>query len=108
VAAEDWYSKDFSLAPNPVLSPEFIMDTGLFIVAQLELVMNNAPLASELVLCMIFEGLVCHQDFPFVICVTPQDVTPILLLAGHHLYSWPESVLNVDIPSKNLRVKPMI
>jgi len=43
-----------------------------------------------------------------VICVTPQDVTPILLLAGHHLYSWPESVLNVEFPIKKARVKPVI
>jgi len=37
-----------------------------------------------------------------------QDVTPILLLAGHHLYSCPESVLKVEFPIKNARVKPVI
>jgi len=57
---------------------------------------------------MTFERLVCHQDFAFVICVTPQDVTLILFLAGHQLYSWPESVLNVEFPMKNARVKPEI
>jgi len=85
-----------SLATNPVLLPEFLMDTSLLIVAQLELVMINVPSASKLAPSMTFEWLVCQQDVAFVICVTPQDVTPILLLAGHHLYLWPESVLIVE------------
>jgi len=98
----------FSLATNPVLSPEFMMDTSLLIVAQLELVMINVPSASKLAPSMIFERLVCHQDVAFVICVTPQDATPILLLAGHHLYSWPESVLKVEFRMQNAKVKPVI
>jgi len=98
----------FSLATNPVLSPEFMMDTSLLFVAQLELVMINVPSASKLAPSLTFERLVCHQDVAFVICVILQDVTPILLLAGHHLYSWPESVLKVEIPMKNARVKPVI
>ena len=48
--------------------------------------MINVPSASKLALSMTFERLVCHQDVAFVIRVTLQDVTPILLLAGHHLY----------------------
>jgi len=68
-----------SLATNPVLSPEFMMDTSLLFVAKLELVMINVPSASKLALSLTFERLV--QDVAFVICVTPQDVTPILLLA---------------------------
>ena len=64
------------------------------------------PSASKLALNMTFERIVCHQDVVFVVCVTPQDVTPILLLAGHHV--WPESVLNVEFPIKNARVKPVI
>ena len=64
------------------------------------------PSASKLAPNMTFERIVCHQDVLFVICVTPQDVTPILLLAGHHL--WPESVLIVEFPMKNARVKPVI
>jgi len=80
------------------------MDTSLFIVAQLELVMITVPLASKLAPSITFERLVCHQDVTFVICVTPQDVTSILLLAGHHLYSWPESVLNVEFAIKKARV----
>ena len=75
-----------------------MMDTILSIVVQLELVMFNVPSASKLALSMAFERRVCHQHVAFVICVTRQDVTPILLLAGHHLYSWPESVLNVEFP----------
>jgi len=51
----------FSLATNPVLSTELMMDTSLCIVAQLELVMINVPLASELAPSMTFERLVCHQ-----------------------------------------------
>jgi len=39
-------------------------------------------------------------------CVTPQDVNPILLLAGHHLYSWSESVLTVDFQWKKLEFCP--
>jgi len=63
--------------------------------------------ASKLAPGMTFEQLVCHQDVAFVMCVALQDATPILLLlAGHHLYSWPASVLNVDFPMKNARVKP--
>ena len=53
------------------------MDTSLFIVAQLELVMINVPSASKLAPSLTFERLVCHHDVAFVICVTPQDVTPI-------------------------------
>jgi len=68
-----------SLATNPVLSPEFMMDTSLFFVAKLELVMINVPSASKLALSLTFERLV--EDVAFVICVTPQDVTRILLLA---------------------------
>jgi len=99
----------FSLATNPVLSPEFmIMDASLLIVAQLELVMINVPSASKLAPSLTFERLVCHHDVAVVICVTPQDMTPILLLAGHHLYSWPESVLKVEFPMKNARVEPVI
>ena len=93
---------------NPLLSTEFKMDPSLLIVAQLELVMINVSSTSKLALSRTFERLVCHQDVTFVICVTPQDVTPILLLAGHHLYSWPESVLKVEFPMKNARVKPVI
>ena len=85
-----------------------MMDTNLFIVAQLELVMITVPLASKLAPSITFERVVCHQDVALVICVTPQDVTPILLLAGHHLYSWPESVLKVEFPMKNARVKLVI
>jgi len=33
---------------------------------------------------------------------------PILLLAGHHLYSWPESVLTVEFLIKNARVEAVI
>jgi len=84
------------------------MDTGLLIVAQLEHVMSNVPPASKLAPSITFERLVCHQDIAFVICMTPQDVTPILLLAGHHLYSWSESVLNVGFSMKNAKVKPVI
>ena len=80
----------------------------MFIVVQLELVMINMPSASKLAPSMTFERLVCHQDVAFVICVTLQDMTPILLLAGHHLYSWPESVLKVEFSMKNARVKPVI
>jgi len=86
------------------------MDTSLLIVVQLELAMINVPSASKLspIRRLTFEQLVCHQDDAFVICVTLQDVTPILLLAEHHLYSWPESVLKVEFPMKNARVKPVI
>jgi len=84
------------------------MNTSLLIVAQLELVMIDVPSVPELAPSMTFERLVCHQDFAFMICVTPQDVTPILLLAGHCLYSWPESMLQVEFPMKNVRVKPVI
>ena len=98
----------FSQATNPVLSLEFMMDTSLLIVAQLELVMINVPSASKLAPSLTFEQLVCHQDDAFVICVTPQDVTPILLLSEHHLYSWSESVFKVEFPMKNARVKPVI
>jgi len=94
-----------SLATNPVLLPELMMDTYQFIVAQLELFMINVPSASKLT-PVTFERLICHQDVGFVIYGTPQDVTPILLLAGYHLYSWPESVLNVEFPMKNARVSP--
>jgi len=73
------------------------MDTRLLIVAQLELVKINVPSASKLAPSLTFERLVCHHDVAFVICMTPHDVTPILLLAGHHLYSWPESVLKYII-----------
>jgi len=79
------------------------MDTTLLIVAQFEPVMINVPSASKLAPSTTFERLVCHQDVAFVICVTPQDVTTILLLAGHHLYSWPESVLNIEFSMHNLR-----
>ena len=58
--------------------------------------MINMPSASKLALSMTFERLVCRQDVAFVICETPQDVTPILLLSGHHLYSWPGFVLKVE------------
>ena len=106
MAAEDWF---FSLAPNPVLLPEFMMNTSHLIVAKLELVMINVPSASKLAPSMTFERLVCHQDVAFVMCVALQDATPILLLlAGHHLYSWPASVLKVEFPMKNARVKPVI
>jgi len=98
----------FSIATNLVLSPEFMMDTSLLIVIQLELVMINVLSASKLAPILTFERFVCHHDSAFMICVTPQDVTPILLLAGHHLYSWAEFVLKVEFPMKNARVKPVI
>ena len=64
VATEDWF---FSLATNPVLSPEFMMDTRLLIIVQLEVVMINVPSVSKLAPSMTFEQLVCHQDVAFVI-----------------------------------------
>jgi len=91
-----------SLATNPVLPPEFMIDTSLLIIA---LVTINVPSASKLAPSLTLER---HQDVAFMICMTPQDVTPILLLAGHHLYSWHESVLKVEFPMKNARVKPVI
>ena len=78
-----------------------MMDTSLLIVAQLELVMINVQSASKMAPSLTFERLVCHQEVAFVICVTPQDITPILLLAGHHLN---ESVLKVEFPTKRARV----
>jgi len=98
----------FSVATNPVLLPEIMMDTSLLIVSQLELVMINVPSASKLAPSLTFEQLVCHQVVAFVICVTSQNATPVLLLAGHHLYSWPESVLKAEFPMINARVKPVI
>ena len=83
-----------------------MMDTSLLVLTQLELVMINVLSASKLAPNMTFERLVCHQNVAFVICVTPQNVTPILLLAGHHLYSWPESVPKVEFSMKNARIKP--
>jgi len=68
-----------------------MMETSLFIVAQFELVILNVPSELELAPCMTFERLVCYQDIAFVICVTPQDVTQILLLAALHLFSCPDS-----------------
>ena len=56
----------FSWATNLVLSPEFMMDTSLLIVAQLELVMINVPSASKLAPSLTFERLVCHHDVAFV------------------------------------------
>jgi len=85
-----------------------MMDTSLLIVAQLQLVMINVPSASKLAPSRTFERLDCHQEVAFVICVTPHDVTTILLLAGHHWYSWAESVLKVEFPTKNARAKPVI
>jgi len=70
--------------------------------------MINVSSSSKLASGMTFEELICHQDVVVMICVTLQDVTPILLLAGHYLYSWPESTLNVQIPMKNARVRPVI
>ena len=99
-----WRLCFYSLATNLVFSPEFMMDTS----RKLELVMINVLPASKLAPNMTFERLVCQQDVVCVICVTLQDVTPILLLAGHHLYSWPQSVLNVEFPMKNARIKPVI
>ena len=84
-----------------------MIDISFLIVAQLEL-MINVPSASKLALSKTFERLACHQDIAFVICVTSQDVTPILLLTGHHLYSLPESVLNLELPMENARGKPVI
>ena len=51
----------FSLATNPVLLPDFMMDTSLFKVAQLELFMINVPSASKLAPSMAFKRRVCHQ-----------------------------------------------
>ena len=89
-----------------------MMDTILFIVAHFELVMINVPSVSESAPSMTFERLVCHPDITFVMCVTPQDLTSILLLtevvSRHHLYSLSESVLNVELPIKNTKVKPVI
>jgi len=34
-----------------------------------------------------------------------EPVSTILLLAGHHMYSWPESVLTIEFSMHNLRVK---
>ena len=79
----------FSLATNPVLSPEFIilspefiMDTtSPFIVAQLELVMINVPLASKLAPSLTFEQLVCHQDV-----FSAQWQNPIFPASKHGLF----------------------
>ena len=105
MAAEDCSS---SLATYLVLSPEFMMDTNELIAAELEIVTINMPSVSELSPGMISGRLVCHQDVAFVICVMLQDITPLLLLAKHHLYSWRESVLNVEFPIKNAKAKPVI
>ena len=98
----------FGLAANLVLSPKLMKD--FFIVTQLKFVKINVPLALEFGPSMTFKRLVCHTDVAFIICVTVKllDVTTILMLAGHHVYSWPESVLNVEFPRKKTRVKPVI
>jgi len=59
-----WLKTDFfSLATNPVLSPEFMMDAILLFVAHLQLVMINVPSASKLAPSM---GLIapgrCFRD----------------------------------------------
>jgi len=50
-----------------------MMDTSLFIVGQLEVIMINVP--SKLAPNMTLERPVCHRDVVFVIWVTLQDVT---------------------------------
>jgi len=65
VAAEDCF---FSLATNPVLLTKIMKNTGLFIFAQLKLVMINVPSASKLATSMTFERLVRHQDIIRDLC----------------------------------------
>ena len=84
------------------------MDISLFIVEQFELVMFHVPSAPLTSPRTVVHRLSFHQDVAFVICVTLHAVTPIVLLAGHNLYSCPASVLGVELPVKNVRVRPVI
>ena len=59
----------FGIATNPVLSTDFMMDTSLLVLTQLELVMINVMWASELAPSMTFERPVCHQDIVVSWCV---------------------------------------
>ena len=81
---------------------------NLFIVEQLELVMFHVPSAPSTSPRTVVDRFSFHQDVALVICVTTHAVTPIVLLAGHHLYSCPTSVLGVELSMENARVRPVI
>ena len=50
--------------------------------------------------------LTCHHDTAFVMHVIPQEVLPIMLPAGHNLYSCPESVSDDVFPTKKAKIQP--
>ena len=52
--------------------------------------------------------LTCHHDTACEMHMIPHQVLPIMLPAGHHLYSCPKFVSDDVFPMKKAKIKPVI
>jgi len=93
---------------NSVLSPERMIDISLFIAAHFVPVMVHVPSFPFDSPSSTDVRLTCHHDTAFVMHVIPHQVLPIMLPAGHHLYSCPKSVSDDVFPVKKAEIKPVI
>jgi len=95
---------------NSVLSPECMIDISRLIAAHFVPVMVHVlsfPFGSP---SWTDVQLTCHNDTAFVMHVIPHQVLPIMVSAGHHLYSraCPKSVSDDVFPMKKAKIKPVI
>ena len=101
-------SRVFSLMMNSVLLPERMIDISLLIAAHFVPVMVHVPSLPFGSLSWMDVRLICHHDTAFVMHVVPHQVLPIVLPAGHHLYSCPKSVSDDVFPMKRAKIKPIM
>jgi len=93
---------------NSVLSPECMIDISLLIAAHFVPVMVHVPSFPFGSPSWTDVRLTCHHDTVFVMHVIPHQVLPIMLPAGHHLYSCSKSVSDDVFPMKKAKIKPVI
>jgi len=77
-----------------------MIDISLLIAAHLVSVMVHVPSFPFGSPSLTDVRLTCHHDTAFVMYVILHQVLPIMLPAGHHLYSCPKSVSDDVFPMK--------
>ena len=98
----------FSLLKNSVWSPERTIDISLLIAAHFVSIMVHVPSFPFGSPSWTDVWLTYHHDTAFVMHMIPHQVLPIVLPAGHHLYSCPKSVSDDVFPMTKAKIKPVI
>jgi len=86
-----------------------MIDISLLIAAHFVPVMVHVPSLMIPIWFPELNGRAAYLPHRHSFCnVIPYQVLPIMLPAGHHLYSYPKSVSDDVFPMKKAKIKPVI